>query len=234
MTNPAAERKFNEIETAHMKNGEQVVRMKRRLRATWDGQTLDGAGHPDYQYLQHTIGFATAAYALGTQPFRKYTGEPYVVHPIEVACILREECGTEVRKEALQAAILHDIIEDTPLTYEIVLGYFGAPVADAVLWLSDTEFPDGERPNRKERKRIDRDKIGEAPGWVQSIKVADLISNTKSIVPNDPTFAVVYLKEKAMLLEVLTEANSNLLELAVSQVTHGETALLQNALGKMP
>ena len=42
-----------------------------------------------------------------------------------------------------------------------------------------------------------------APERAQTIKVADIIDNTKSIVRRDPGFAEVYLKEKAALLEVL-------------------------------
>jgi hypothetical protein len=38
---------------------------------------------------------------------------------------------------------------------------------------------------------------------VQTIKLADLCSNTKSIVEHDPKFAAVYLDEKAMLLNVM-------------------------------
>ena len=44
----------------------------------------------------------------------------------------------------------------------------------------------------------------------QTIKVADIIDNTKSIVRRDPGFAEVYLKEKAALLEVLTKADAGL------------------------
>ena len=45
---------------------------------------------------------------------RKYTGEPYVVHPIQVADILEKE--VEATTEMLAAAILHDVVEDTPVT----------------------------------------------------------------------------------------------------------------------
>ena len=44
----------------------------------------------------------------------------------------------------------------------------------------------------------------------KTIKLADLISNSHSIVKDDPNFAKVYMKEKAALLEVLTEGNAEL------------------------
>jgi hypothetical protein len=49
---------------------------------------------------------------------------------------------------------------------------------------------------------------------VQTIKCADIISNTSSIVMHDPAFARVYLEEKRLLLERLTEADPRLLALA--------------------
>jgi len=51
-------------------------------------------------------------------------------------------------------------------------------------------------------------------GGVQTIKVADLISNTGSIVEHDPKFAVTYLEEKRLLLDVLTNADPRLLSIA--------------------
>ena len=57
------------------------------------------------------------------------SGEPYITHPVAVAGILAE-LGLDV--EALVAAILHDTIEDTPLTYDELAGEFGQTVAELV------------------------------------------------------------------------------------------------------
>ncbi|KCB25989.1 hypothetical protein L544_3266 [Bordetella hinzii OH87 BAL007II] len=48
--------------------------------------------------------------------------------------------------------------------------------------------------------------------------MADLISNTSSIVQHDPKFAEVYLEEKRLLLDVLTKADHRLLKIARSQI----------------
>jgi hypothetical protein len=61
---------------------------------------------------------------------------------------------------------------------------------------------------------LSRARLGAAPYWVQTIKCADIISNTSSIVMHDPAFARVYLEEKRLLLERLTEADPRLLALA--------------------
>ena len=66
-------------------------------------------------------------------------------------------------------------------------------------------------------KRLSRERLARAPGWVQTIKCADLISNTSSIVKHDPVFAKTYLEEKRLLLDVLTMADKRLRELARHQ-----------------
>jgi guanosine-3',5'-bis(diphosphate) 3'-pyrophosphohydrolase len=93
---------------------------------------------------------------------------------------------------------------------------FGAVVASYVDWLTDQSRP--EDGNRAARKQKDRDRIRNAPPEVHSIKCADLISNTSTIVKYDPEFAKVYLKEKRQLLEVLTGADPVLLQRARQQI----------------
>lgn len=157
--------------------------------------------------------FATAAHAAVGQT-RKYTGEPYIVHPIEVSNIVAEAGGTDAM---VAAALLHDVLEDTDVTVELLVDQFGSEVADLVLWLTDVSRPaDG---NRSTRKALDRQHSAAAPASAQTIKVADLISNTHTIMAHDPGFAKTYLEEKRLLLDVLTKADSNLLAVARQQVS---------------
>ena len=156
--------------------------------------------------------FATAAHAAVGQT-RKYTGEPYVVHPIEVSNIVAEAGGTDAM---VAAALLHDVLEDTKVTFDVLEAEFGLEVAELVLWLTDVSKP--EDGNRSTRKALDRQHSAAAPAEAQTIKVADLISNTRSIVAHDPNFAKVYLEEKRLLLEVLTKADPALLNQAKEQV----------------
>jgi (p)ppGpp synthase/HD superfamily hydrolase len=156
--------------------------------------------------------FATAAHAAVGQT-RKYTGEPYVVHPIEVSEIVASVGGTDAM---VAAALLHDVLEDTDVTFDVLEAEFGLEVAELVLWLTDVSKP--EDGNRSTRKALDRQHSAAAPAEAQTIKVADLISNTRSIVAHDPGFAKLYLEEKRMLLEVLTKADLHLLTVARQQV----------------
>ena len=57
------------------------------------------------------------------------SGEPYITHPVAVACVLAE-LGLDV--ESLIAAILHDTIEDTPLGRDEIAAQFGEDVAELV------------------------------------------------------------------------------------------------------
>jgi (p)ppGpp synthase/HD superfamily hydrolase len=130
---------------------------------------------------------------------RKYSLEPYIVHPIAVAHLVEGALGTEAM---IAAAYLHDVVEDTPVTIEEIWGYFGDEVAMLVGYLTDVSKPsDG---NRAFRKELDRQHTASAPAEAQTIKLADLIDNTRSITRYDPHFSVRYMREKKALLEVMT------------------------------
>jgi len=57
------------------------------------------------------------------------SGEPYITHPVAVACILAE---MRLDLETLMAALLHDVIEDTPATFQDIEQLFGTTVAGLV------------------------------------------------------------------------------------------------------
>lgn len=163
--------------------------------------------------------FARAAHAAVGQR-RKYTGEEYIYHPMEVATIV-QGAGGDVNMIA--AAILHDVIEDTEVTEEIVREEFGDDIADLVMWLTDVSKP--EDGNRAARKKIDREHSAAAPARAQTIKCFDLWSNTRSIVEHDKDFARVYLVEKRALLAVLTQAWPEALAAAYSVLEKSEADL---------
>ena len=149
--------------------------------------------------------FATAAHAAVGQ-VRKYTFEPYIVHPTEVASIVATVPHTD---EMLAAAYLHDTVEDTGVTILDIQIEFGNEVASLVSWLTDVSRP--EDGNRAVRKARDREHIAMAPAGAQTVKLADLIANTRSIVKHDAAFAKTYLAEKRLLLEVLTRGDAVLM-----------------------
>lgn len=174
------------------------------------------------------LAFSTAAH--GEQK-RKYTGNPYIEHPIRVAQLVKEAGGTE---EMIAAAYLHDVVEDVSLdrirelcgiTTPIkdhsgfpesersnklhCLAYqFGHKVASLVEMVTDVSLPaDG---NRKARKQKDLEHLAQASPEGKTIKLADLVDNSRDIVKNDPDFARVYMREKAALLPHLHQGNQDL------------------------
>lgn len=144
---------------------------------------------------------------------RKYTGNPYTDHLAEVAGIVAATfAGRHAELDHVVAvAWLHDCMEDQGITREQLTAEFGSNVSRGVWWLSDLETG-----NRAERKAASRARLAAAPGWVQTIKCADLISNTSSIVMHDPKFAATYMEEKRLLLDVMHAGDSRLYEMALS------------------
>jgi (p)ppGpp synthase/HD superfamily hydrolase len=157
--------------------------------------------------------YAMAAHAAVGQK-RKYTGEPYIVHPAEVAKIVAGVPGAT--PDMVAAAWLHDVVEDTGCTFTDIHMAFGIDIATLVGWLTDVSKP--EDGNRAVRKAIDREHTAAAPAEAQTIKLADLISNSRSIMAHDPEFARVYLAEKRALLEVMTRGDAGLHERAMQQI----------------
>tara|TARA_B100000965_G_C19571310_1_gene749250 strand:+ start:1159 stop:1659 length:501 start_codon:yes stop_codon:yes gene_type:complete len=160
--------------------------------------------------LDQAIKFATKAH--GSQK-RKYTGEPYVTHPIAVMEIVKTVPHTD---DMLVAAVLHDTVEDTPVTLADIKEQFGDNVARLVDGLTDVSQPqDG---NRKTRKAMDRAHTAQQPADVQTIKLADLIHNTESISFYDPKFYKIYREEKIRILDILKLGDRSLMHIAQQQV----------------
>lgn len=129
---------------------------------------------------------------------RKYTGEPYVCHPISVARTVRD---VYPQPDAVCAALLHDVVEDTGCTSTDLTDTrlrLGPNVPRLVAQLTDVSTSvDG---NRRARKAIDRRHLAAAEPVAKLVKLGDLLDNAASIVANDPAFARVYLEEKRLIL----------------------------------
>lgn len=156
---------------------------------------------------------------------RKYTKEPYIYHPIEVSRIVWDVNKDEA---VIAAAICHDVIEDTRYRAREIEWFLGTRVCELVIELTDVSRP--EDGNREKRKEIDRERLRKVSVDAKTIKLADLISNTDSIVEHDPDFAIVYMKEKQLLLEVLKEGDQTLYQAALERVCKYQNKRLQQAL----
>jgi len=103
---------------------------------------------------------------------------PYVNHLIEVATLLATVAEVD-DVEVLIAAVLHDVLEDTPTTSSEVSERFGARVCRFVQALSD----DKSLPRRR-RREIALEELPQMEAHVKVVKLADLTSNIKLLPPN--------------------------------------------------
>lgn len=151
---------------------------------------------------------------------RRFTNEPYIVHPQAVAktvAMVTDDAAT------LAAAWLHDVVEDSPVSISEIEVEFGPDIAGLVADLTDVSNPtDG---NRKQRKAIDRQHTAEADPRAKTVKLADVINNVSDVVLQDPRFAVKYLEEKELLLGVLSEGDPELLSRAHQVIADAKKAL---------
>jgi len=148
---------------------------------------------------------------------RKYTGEPYVNHTVSVSNIVRDYGGDD---SMIYAALLHDVLEDTPTTESELLDFLmdifndvklSMDVLRLVVELTDVfikeDYPD---INRKGRKEMEAMRLGKVSSKAQTIKYADLLDNGMDIMSNDPKFGKVYLKEKGEILKYMNKGNQKL------------------------
>ncbi len=155
---------------------------------------------------------------------RKYTFEPYVNHLRNVAQLLADHGQSP---EVVAAGWLHDTIEDTDTTFADLSEAFGSRVATLVLEVTDVSSPvDG---NRVARKAKDRQHLARSSVAGATIKLADLIDNSRDIVKHDPAFARIYLAEKEALLGVLSHGNGDLYALALKVLAEAQALLHESA-----
>ena len=146
---------------------------------------------------------------------RKYTGEPYVNHCLQVA-----ELVSKFENDCVEIALCHDLFEDTKCDFTMLhkelvrLGYerkeaYG--ICTNVTELTD-KFTHEDYPylNRRQRKINEAERLGKISFKSQSVKYADLINNTESIVANDKKFAEVYLAEKDLILQLMDKGDTEL------------------------
>ncbi|WMJ72702.1 HD domain-containing protein [Cytophagaceae bacterium ABcell3] len=155
---------------------------------------------------------------------RKYTGERYIVHPVRVMNICREYTD---ELPVLAAALLHDVLEDTPVTAEELSKYLHLVMskedAEKTLFLTveltdifvKEDYP---KLNRKKRKFQEAERLSKTSPEAQTIKYADAIDNSLDITKNDLDFARTFLRENKQLLESITKGNQELYHRAVKTV----------------
>ena len=130
------------------------------------------------QILRRATGFATWKH---DGQLRKGEGEiPYIHHPIEVTAILAE-IGEITELDVLQAALLHDTIEDTETTAEELDANFNTRIRGFVL-----EVSDDKSLGKEERKAFQIEHAPHLSVEAQTIKLADKISKITDVAFSQP------------------------------------------------
>lgn len=152
---------------------------------------------------------------------RKYTDEPYSNHPLRVATIV---AGLGLPDDLVVAALLHDTIEDTKVTSSVIARKFGDEVADLVVDLTD-DYKAGPGTNRETRKEKYREQVAAASAEVQTVKLADLLDNARSIAEvapdKDLSFVRQYLQESWRMAISLRSGNASLRQSVLSEIEKG-------------
>ena len=107
------------------------------------------------------------------------SGEPYIIHPLNVACILS---NLELDDETICAALLHDVVEDTPITIEEIEKEFGTAIAEMVAGV--TKLGTLRYVSSEDRQMEDYRKMFLAMGKdirVILIKLADRLHNMRTL-----------------------------------------------------
>ena len=104
---------------------------------------------------------------------------PYITHLMSVACMLRDYTDDE---DTIIAAILHDVLEDTPLTEAELREEFGEQVAIIVRGVSEWVDDPKKRPAFAERRKRYVAQLTQAPHESLLISLADKIHNLRSMV----------------------------------------------------
>lgn len=143
---------------------------KYSLRLTEKLKSLDTQNALDFELINKAIYFARKYHA----DQKRKSGELYYTHPLEVAYMISDY---NLKTDVIAASILHDVVEDTEVTINMILETFGQRVAEMVNRLT-RDRPDGTKLSVKEIIRMAY-KNGDKE--VLLIKIFDRLHNLQNI-----------------------------------------------------
>ncbi|WP_207421261.1 HD domain-containing protein [Desertivirga brevis] len=182
------------------------------------------------EILEQVRLFAEKAHGEQT---RKYSAEGYVFHLVRVMEMCREHSQ---KLPVLAAALLHDVLEDTPVKKEEIRTFLSGLLEKneveytlkLVIELTDIYIKkDYPKWNRRKRKAREAERIEKTSADAQTVKYADIIDNCREVIEKDPQFAAVFLRECKNLLAKITKGNRTLYNQAVKTVNDRLWVLLR-------
>jgi len=130
--------------------------------------------------------------------YRRGVRVPYITHPIAVSAM-----ATQNMKSNRVAALcfVHDVLEDTEVTYADLCAELDVQLADDVVWL--TNYKVDQFKNRAARKAADAKRLAKAPWHVQTVKCWDMYHNLSDMRIEGSDFLSRYTDDCAMILSHL-------------------------------
>jgi guanosine-3',5'-bis(diphosphate) 3'-pyrophosphohydrolase len=165
-----------------------VAGMRERLPA----QTIDR--------VAGAIEFAATKHGDQQRP----TGAPYLEHLLEALEVLVVGAGV-TDADVLAAAVLHDVVEDTPVGNDELAERFGPRVAELVGWVTIPEAGPGEDP--AEVKEATLRHLAAAPKDAILVKLADRLSNVQTLRSLGPARQRAYYAQTVRYIVPLADAD---------------------------
>lgn len=168
----------------------------------------------------------TLAIEKHTGQVRKFSGEPYVEHPIRVAQIVLKYKESHSIDILRTVAVLHDTVEDTDLTIVEVEEMFGIEVAAMV-----EELTTPAHITKKEKGEYLKKKMTHMTSWGLVIKLSDRLDNVSDLRHTSKQFRQSYIKETRAIISHLIAMRS-FLSMTHLQLIH-ETLKEVNGVAKL-
>jgi len=177
-----------------------------------DSMSTSDPRHPQYAYTQagqhnvdegeeEALQYATKAHAGQTRS----GGDPYISHPVRVANHIRQYKQSHNLDALISAAYLHDTIEDTDTTQEVLHDLFGGLVASLVQELTS----DPAQIKKMGKAAYLSHKMAVMSSYGLVIKLADRLDNVKDITTaKTPEWRAKYAKETNQILDYIEKTRA--------------------------
>lgn len=177
-------------------------------------------------YVWEAYVFAEAAHGAIDHK-RKVTGEDYIVHPIEVADVCAK---MGLSDETIAAAFLHDTIEDTQVSAELVELLFDGEVARLTIGMTDLYRDPEVDGNNAERALKNAHHMWKQDKAVLDLKCADMYANLRSLDDSDTKetqkFAIYIIPKMEYKLSGMQNASPIMFELVANEIERQKAKFL--------
>jgi HD domain/Cytidylyltransferase-like len=186
--------RLSQIAAGPYKRPKEVAQLKSRIAKLQGQHNVDEGSEEALQY-------ATKAHAGQTRS----GGDPYITHPMRVADHIRKYKQSHNLDALISAAYLHDTIEDTDTTQEVLHDLFGGLVASLVQELTS----DPEQIKKMGKAQYLSHKMAAMSSYGLVIKLADRLDNVKDITTaRTPQWRAKYAKETNQILDYIEKTRA--------------------------